>query len=162
MRDPNPNTPSLDGARRPVISDEAVARAQEAVDRLSARFDDWMTEEVRRMSDAWFACESADGSDETLETLHRCAHDLKGLGPTCGYPLIGELGAELCRLTGPAVRRGEIIFSPDLVREHAEAVQMALAARIRSSEAPEGSAMLSRLAARRTMARWSAPGGQAP
>jgi hypothetical protein len=153
MREPNSHDTAAQTDRRPVISEEAVARAQEAVDRLSARFDDWMTEEVRRMSDAWFACETAHGSDETLETLHRCAHDLKGLGPTCGYPLIGELGAELCRLTGPAVRRGEIIFKPDLVREHAEAVQIALAARIRSAETPDGSAMLSRLAARRTLAR---------
>jgi chemotaxis protein histidine kinase CheA len=153
MREPNSHDTAAQTDRRPVISEEAVARAQEAVDRLSARFDDWMMEEVRRMSDAWFACETAQGSDETLETLHRCAHDLKGLGPTCGYPLIGELGAELCRLTGPAVRRGEIIFKPDLVREHAEAVQIALAARIRSAETPDGSAMLSRLAARRTLAR---------
>ncbi len=153
MREPNSHDTAAQTDRRPVISEEAVARAQEAVDRLSARFDEWMTEEVRRMSDAWFACETAHGAGETLETLHRCAHDLKGLGPTCGYPLIGELGAELCRLTGPAVRRGEIIFKPDLVREHAEAVQIALAARIRSSETPDGSAMLSRLAARRTLAR---------
>ena len=153
MREPNSHDTAAQTDRRPVISEEAVARAQEAVDRLSARFDEWMTEEVRRMSDAWFACETAHGSGETLETLHRCAHDLKGLGPTCGYPLIGELGAELCRLTGPAVRRGEIIFKPDLVREHAEAVQIALAARIRSAETPDGSAMLSRLAARRTLAR---------
>lgn len=153
MREPNSNTPDIETDRRPVISEEAIARAQEAVDRLSARFDDWMTEEVRRMSDAWFACQNAHGSDETLETLHRCAHDLKGLGPTCGYPLIGELGAEICRLTSPAVRRGDIVFKPDLVREHAEAVQIALASRIRSAEAPEGSAMLARLAARRTLSR---------
>lgn len=153
MREPDPSNPSSPSVRKPVISEEAIARAQKAVDQLSSRFDGWMAEEVRRLAEAWSACESADGSDATLKELHLRAHDLKGLGPTCGYPIIGDLGNEICRLTGPAVQNGDIRFRPDLIRDHTEAVQIALAAHIRTASSPEGSAMLARLAALRTLAR---------
>jgi HPt (histidine-containing phosphotransfer) domain-containing protein len=69
----------------------ALARAEQAVRRLSRVFEDAAAasiEEMRRLCGGW---------PETTTALYRLAHDLKGQGTTFGHPQITEIAAELCR-----------------------------------------------------------------
>ena len=88
------------GSERPALDQGAVARAEAALASLSDQFNDWIAEELDKLVAAWDAFEADSGTPEARDELHRRAHDLKGLAPTYGYPLVGRICGSLCKLTG--------------------------------------------------------------
>ena len=96
-----------------------------ALDKLSDQFVEWMNEEVAKLVEAWASYEQTPNTKQTKFELHRRAHDLKGLAPTYGYPLVGRICASLCKLTGD--EHGDINAPITLLKAHVDAVKAAAA-----------------------------------
>ncbi|WP_157747861.1 Hpt domain-containing protein [Cohaesibacter sp. ES.047] len=77
---------------------DPVAKAEQAMERLSVNFGNWMKEEVFKLQKAWEPMEKGEWTEETVATLFRSAHDIKGQGHTMGFPIAGVIAGSLCDL----------------------------------------------------------------
>ncbi len=132
------------GGAMPALDQRAIARAEAALDKMSGQFADWVNEELAHLLNAWAAYESAPGP-VTKDELHRRSHDLKGLAPTYGYPLVGRICATLCKLTGD--EHGELSPPDRLLKAHVDAVKAAVVGKIMGADHPVGLALAAELEA---------------
>jgi HPt (histidine-containing phosphotransfer) domain-containing protein len=133
------------GGALPALDQRAIARAEAALEKMSDQFADWINEELARLLEAWAAYEKAPGTAPAKNELHRRAHDLKGLAPTYGYPLVGRICGTLCKLTGD--EHGEIKAPDRLLKAHVDAVKAAVMGKIKGAEHPVGLALVAELEA---------------
>jgi HPt (histidine-containing phosphotransfer) domain-containing protein len=131
------------GGPLPALDQQAIARAEAALAKLSDQFNDWIGEELDKLAQAWDAYESSGGTQQTRDELHRRAHDLKGLAPTYGYPLVGRFCASLCKLTGDDVLDATPPVS--LLKAHVDAVKAAVKGKIMSADHPVAAALSNEL-----------------
>ena len=133
------------GGALPALDQKAIARAEAALERMSSQFADWIKEELARLLEAWAAYEQAPDTPATRNELHRRSHDLKGLAPTYGYPLVGRMCASLCKLTGD--EHGYIKTPLPLLKAHVDAVKAAVTGQITGADHPVGLALATELEA---------------
>lgn len=133
------------GGAIPALDQRAIARAEAALDNMSHQFADWIQEELAHLLNAWTAYEAAPGTPAARNELHRRAHDLKGLAPTYGYPLVGRICATLCKLTGDEY--GNLNPPDPLLKAHVDAVRAAITGKITGADHPAGLALASELEA---------------
>jgi len=133
------------GGAMPALDQRAIAKAEAALEKMSDQFAEWIKEELARLLEAWAAFEAAAGSPAAKNELHRRAHDLKGLAPTYGYPLVGRICATLCKLTGD--EHGELTAPDRLLKAHVDAVKAAVLGKIKGAEHPVGLALVAELEA---------------
>jgi HPt (histidine-containing phosphotransfer) domain-containing protein len=131
------------GGALPAIDQQAIARAEAALQKLSGQFEDWINEELTKLLEAWAAYEAAPTAPKSKNDLHRCAHDLKGLAPTYGYPLVGRMCATLCKLTGD--EHGELNPPVSLLKAHVDGVKAAVNGKIMGADNPIGLALANEL-----------------
>jgi HPt (histidine-containing phosphotransfer) domain-containing protein len=112
---------------------------------MSEQFGDWINEELARLLEAWADYEQRPTSPAAKNELHRRAHDLKGLAPTYGYPLVGRICATLCKLTGD--EHGDITAPDRLLKAHVDAVKAAVLGKIKGDDHPVGLALSAELEA---------------
>lgn len=132
------------GGALPALDQRAIARAEAALEKMSGQFADWINEELNHLLGAWAAYEKAPSS-ATKDELHRRSHDLKGLAPTYGYPLVGRICATLCKLTGD--EHGELSPPDRLLKAHVDAVKAAVQGKIMGANHPVGLALAAELEA---------------
>ena len=124
------------------IDMEALKRAEEALEDLSANFNNWMHEEVASLVKA---AENVRGqkNEETLEELYHASHNVKGQAHTLGFPLAGLAAASLCRLieTLPEKQR----LPMELVDNHIKTVAAIVREDVRDMENKLGCALIDRL-----------------
>ncbi len=101
--------------------DDPVARAEQALEGLSAEFKNWMAIEADRLSAAWEAIRSGGFNDESRGELFRAAHDIKGDAATFGFPSAGAAANSLCRIIEHAPDLANV--PGDLIMHHINAVQ---------------------------------------
>ncbi|MEM6384461.1 MAG: Hpt domain-containing protein [Pseudomonadota bacterium] len=75
---------------------DPVKKAEQAVERLSSNFNDWMNEEVERLVEQWGAARNSDFNTDRRAALYRAAHDLRGQAATFGYPSVGRIAGTFC------------------------------------------------------------------
>lgn len=131
------------GGALPALDQRAIAKAEAALEKMSDQFAEWIKEELARLLEAWAAYEQAHGSPAAKNELHRRAHDLKGLAPTYGYPLVGRFCATLCKLTGD--EHGDISAPDRLLKAHVDAVKAAVIGKIKGLDHPVGLALTAEL-----------------
>jgi hypothetical protein len=131
------------GGPLPALDQNAIARAEAALEQLSDQFGEWINEEAARLSEAWTNYEKSPGTHPAKYELHRRAHDLKGLAPTYGYPLVGRICASLCKLTGD--EHGDINAPVALLKAHVDAVKAAVSGKITGADHPVGLALATEL-----------------
>jgi HPt (histidine-containing phosphotransfer) domain-containing protein len=130
----------------PALDQRAIAKAEAALEKMSGQFAEWIKEELAHLLEAWAASrQNAPGSPAAKSELHRRAHDLKGLAPTYGYPLVGRICATLCKLTGD--EHGEISAPDRLLKAHVDAVKAAVLGKIKGADHPVGLALVAELEA---------------
>ncbi len=133
------------GGRGPIFDDEALARADQTMEAMSASFQQWIDADVIRLHEARLSAERAAWSDLALDQVLGVAHDIKGMGTSYGYPLATQIAASLCRLietpAGKAAARGE----PALILAHVDALRALVRGQIKTREHPVGSALLAAL-----------------
>lgn len=132
------------GGAMPALDARAIAKAEAALEQMSGQFADWITEELGRLLGAWAVYEK-NPSEATKLELHRRAHDLKGLSPTYGYPLVGRICDTLGKLTGD---EHGIECPPDrLLKAHVDAIKAAVMGKVMGDHHPVGLALAAELEA---------------
>lgn len=131
------------GGALPALDQNAIARAEAALANMSVQFAEWIVEELARLIEAWGAYELAPGTPASRNELHRRAHDLKGLAPTYGYPLVGRICASLCKLTGDEF--GNLNPSTALLKAHVDAAKAVVHGKIMGADHPMGLALATEL-----------------
>lgn len=131
------------GGALPALDQRAIAKAEAALEKMSDQFAEWIKEELARLLEAWAEYEKKPGDPVTKNELHRRAHDLKGLAPTYGYPLVGRICATLCKLTGD--EHGDITAPDRLLKAHVDAVKAAVVGQIKGADHPVGLALVAEL-----------------
>lgn len=108
----------------------AVKRAEAAIEELKEEFSEWIVIDVDHLIAARDAYAKAP-SVETLATLYRTAHDLKGQAGTFDFPLVARVASSLCKLTdddcNPATVPGK------LVEAHVNAIKVILRDKIKDA-----------------------------
>lgn len=132
------------GGSLPTLDAAAIKRAETALQQLSSEFGDWVSDEVAKLVSAWEEFETSTGHDAKRDDLHRAAHDLKGLAPTYGYPLVGRIAYSLSRLTDPSLIAIERVPHA-LLRAHVDAVRAAIHHDIKDENHPVGSVLAAEL-----------------
>lgn len=144
IQPPNPLRAKLGAG----ISADAIARAEEALQAMSAQFDTWLQDEMDKLEAARAAIQAEGYTATTAEGLYFRAHDLKGLGSTYQYPLVTRLAASLCRMLDKPEQR--MAAPMPLVDAHVEAIRAVVRDKIKTDEHPVGRALAEELERRVT------------
>jgi hypothetical protein len=102
-------------------ADDQVARAEQALARLSGEFSTWMEEEGERLDRARNAVKAAGFTTATRDVLFFAAHDIRGDAETLGYPGLAVPAESLCRLIEHTRDMRRIPMT--LVDQHVDAVR---------------------------------------
>ncbi len=126
------------GGALPAIDEKAIARAEAALSKLSEQFGDWILEEMTNLGHSWTKYEAAGGGEAAMLELHRRSHDLKGLAPTYGYPLVGRICSSLCKLTGEDAVNAGVTVPNTILKAHVDAVKAIVLSKIKDPAHPVG------------------------
>ena len=140
---PNPLRAKLGGIG--ALNADAVAKAEAALKELSSNFAQWLGDEVARLEAARAVVNAEGRTPAATEALYFRAHDLKGLGATYDYPLIGRIAGSLCRLLDEPDKRGTASLS--LIDAHVDTIRACLRAEIRDASHPTGGVLAAELEA---------------
>lgn len=143
---PNALRAKVGGA--PVLNADAVAKAEAALKALSANFAQWLTLEIERLEAARAGVHKDGMVPAATEVLYFRAHDLKGLGATYEYPLVGRIAGSLCRLLDEPDKRAAAPLA--LIDAHVDAIRACVRDEIRDDSHPVGAALAAALEARTT------------
>lgn len=133
--------------KQPVFREDAVARADKAIESMSGSFEEWLEGDIAKLQDARRHAESANFNDASLDALWRAGHDLKGMGTTYGYPLVTLIAASLCRLVETDAGKQASRANPPLVCAHVDGLRAAVRDRIATADHPIGKALIGALEA---------------
>jgi hypothetical protein len=101
--------------------DDPVARAEQALARLSSEFSTWMEEEGERLDQARNTVKAEGFTVPTRDALFFAAHDIRGDAETLGYPGLTVPAESLCRLIEHTRDMRRIPIA--LVDQHVDAVR---------------------------------------
>ena len=123
---------------------DPVAKAEQALQRLSVNFNDWMKDEIDKLQETWQRIETNGLSDTNLKELFRSGHDLKGQAHTMGYPIAGNIADSLCQLIDSIEDREKLPV--DLLRKHVQAITAVVKENAREEDNVVGKALAQELA----------------
>jgi hypothetical protein len=122
-----------------------VAQAENALDKLSSNYGEWMEQEVVGLEAARATVKSSGLTVETAAALSVRALDLKGLGKTYDFPLVARIAGSLFNLLDrPAVDAIPLV----LVDAHVDGIRALLRGGIRDAAHPVGCALAGQLEGR--------------
>lgn len=127
--------------KQPVFAPDAVVRADEALSEMAESMQKWIDADIERLQTLRLAAEAAHWDGRSVEALMGCAHDLKGLAATYGYPLVTSIAASLCRLTETEAGKAVVQRDASLARAHVDALRALVREDIRSPDHPVGKAL---------------------
>jgi HPt (histidine-containing phosphotransfer) domain-containing protein len=110
---------------------DPVARAEQALAKLSPEFSVWMDTECTRLDAARKEVRAHGLNGKTRDPLFHAAHDIKGEAATFGYPYAASIAESLCRLIEHTRDMARIPVA--LIDQHVDAVR----AIIRENARPE-------------------------
>lgn len=112
-------------------ADDPVARAEQALAKLSSEFRVWMNDECDRLDAARREAKVRGFTKDTCEALFHAVHDIKGGSATFGFPAVAAPADSLCRLIDHTPDMTRIPMT--LVDQHVDAIR----AIIRESARPD-------------------------
>jgi HPt (histidine-containing phosphotransfer) domain-containing protein len=122
---------------------DPVARAEQALAKLSPEFANWMDTECARLDSARKQVRAEGLNDKTRELLFHAAHDIKGEAATFGYPQAAGIAESLCRLIEHTPDRARIPVG--LIDQHVDAVRAIIREHARPDAEEIGSSLIARL-----------------
>ena len=131
------------GGKLPAVDEEAIARAEQALENLKTEFADWITEDIEKLVAARKSVTDHNASEESVEHLKLTAHDLKGLGQTYDFPLVARLAASLYDLLENLPI--EVELPEKLVDAHVEGIRAMVRLGIRTDDDASGKALATEL-----------------
>jgi hypothetical protein len=124
-------------------TDDQVARAEQALAKLSGQFSAWMELECDRLDFARKEVNSMGFTRATREALFLAAHDIRGEADTFGYPLLTAPADSLCRLIEHTPDMGRIPLT--LVDQHVDAIRAIVRERTRPDAETAAAALTRKL-----------------
>ncbi|PCJ93306.1 MAG: hypothetical protein COA52_06630 [Hyphomicrobiales bacterium] len=120
---------------QPII--DPVAAAEREMQKLAPQFSLWMEDDINRLKKAWVEFETKHSSDEpvtadSIDTLFRISHDIKGQAGTYGLPYAATVASSLCLITENEGALSRVPFS--LIEQHVNAIS----AIFREADKPHG------------------------
>lgn len=134
------------GGKLPKFDQDAIARAEKALENLSCEFGAWLDEEVDKLEQAYGYAKANGLAERAGELLFRRAHDLKGLGATYEHPFVTRLADSLCKLIEEPELRATASIS--LVAAHVQAIKASVRDGIKRDDHPVGKALAGELESR--------------
>jgi hypothetical protein len=128
------------------LNADAVAKAEAALKALSANFAQWLADEIDRLEAARQRLRQEGLTPQATEGLYFRAHDLKGLGATYEYPLVGRIAGSLCKLLDDPNKRSAPPMT--LIDAHIDAIRAAVRDEIREDDHPIGRVLAAELEAK--------------
>jgi HPt (histidine-containing phosphotransfer) domain-containing protein len=122
---------------------DPVARAEQALAKLSPEFANWMDTECARLDTARKQVQAQGLNDKTRELLFHAAHDIKGEAATFGYPQAAGIAESLCRLIEHTPDRARIPVG--LIDQHVDAVRAIIREHARPDAEEIGASLIARL-----------------
>ena len=130
-------------SKREAKNFDPVKAAEQALERLSGKFDGWMSNETSELMDAYDTIR-AEGLDKAnLETLYQAVHNMKGQALTLGYPLVGSVAGSFCRLLEHVPGPEKLPLS--LTEQYVEAIRAMVTEGARDTDNAMGAALAARL-----------------
>jgi HPt (histidine-containing phosphotransfer) domain-containing protein len=124
-------------------ADDPVARAEEALAKLSSEFSGWMNIECERLDAARNQVKAKGFTRQTCEELFHAAHDIKGEAATFGFPAVASAADSLCRLIEHTPDPTKIPLS--LIDKHVDAVRAIVREYARSDAEAVAASLTTRL-----------------
>ncbi|GHB33172.1 histidine kinase [Pseudovibrio japonicus] len=122
---------------------DPVKAAEEAVQKLSDKFESWMGTEVDSLKKANQAAQTSDFAEEGYDALFRCAHDIKGQAETLGFPLVGRVANNLTLLLVAA--KEQETYPKELISQHVDAINAMISEDARDDTNQLGVTLVERL-----------------
>lgn len=118
---------------QPDIADEVLAKAEAAIDRLTAEYPQHAGRDIAEL-DRYAESMVSDRRNRTAHynEILRIAHDVRGQGALFGYPLITRYAGSLCRATRLLEAHDRAALN--IVRAHIAAMQAILEAAVTGVE----------------------------
>ncbi len=117
-----------------VANFDPIVAAQNALDKLSGNFGEWMAQEAETMVKTWLEIRGGKLNPIERDKLFRAAHDIKGQAATLGFPLASNIANSLCHLLESIQDTSKI---PNwLVEKHVQAIRAIHAEDARDEDVP--------------------------
>ncbi len=127
----------------PGLDLSVIAKADAALKNLSLQFDDWMDGEIERLAEASKVLSEQGYTPETLMSLYRVSHDIRGEALTFGFPLSARVADSLCTLIDMAPDKTRI---PTIViDQHIQTIRAIVAERAKGEGSPIARTLAKRL-----------------
>lgn len=113
---------------KPGIADEILAKANAAVEKLSAEYPDYALRDIENLAN--HINQMADGKERQgrFNEISRIAHDMRGQGTIFGFPLMTRCAGSLCRATRELEPRDDLV--PAIIGAHVAAMRAILENRV--------------------------------
>jgi hypothetical protein len=134
------------GGKLGALDAEAITRAEAALADLSSHFESWLIDEIKKVDDVQALIKVEGFTPKNCDALYYCAHDLKGLGTTYGYPLITRIAGSLCKMLDDEDKREKA--PRPLVEAHMDAIRAIVRDQIKVETHPTGKILAETLEAR--------------
>lgn len=85
----------------------AIEKADEALCKLSAHFEEWMQDNLQRLNIAVADLTKTGITEDSLDTLFRAAHDLRSDSQTFGFSLAADVSNSFCQYLEAARVNGQ-------------------------------------------------------
>ena len=111
------------------VSLEALEKAEEAMQKMSEDYPDWVSSLLATLSEHHGRCvDTPEERNDHFEEINHVAHDMKGQGGTFGYPLISAFSDSLYNFTvGKHLRTDNEV---EIVRSHVDAMRAVIKGRV--------------------------------
>ncbi len=108
-------------ARGGIDPEKAFAQADKIIKNMSSEYLNKLGEDVILLEKLG-AAYIKDRSEQSLESLFRLVHNMRGQGATFGYPLITEIGRSFCRYVKELDESKQV--KPALIDQHVAAMRV--------------------------------------
>lgn len=106
------------------VADEVLARAEAAVNALSAEYPEYAMRDIASLISLTNRMIGMPASARDFDEISRIAHDMRGQGSVFGYPLMTRCAGSLCRTTRRFSPEHSAI--PGIIRVHIAALYAVL------------------------------------
>ena len=119
---------------------EIEKRVAKKMDALEAEFLKEIPPVIEAIEDALSRIEKGEGSTIEQKEIFRQGHDLKGMGGSFGYPIMGTIGSGICELTREEFETKNLMLP--LIRVHLDLLIYVNANRIKDDTDPKAAPII--------------------
>ena len=131
---------SKDGALTLAEIEKRVAKNME---NLTAQFLEGLSESIISVKEALTVLGSPEATPSDQEEIFRHAHDMKGMGGSFGYPIVGAIGDGLSKLTDKT--NDLAALNLPLINAHMDVLDWIVDQKIKSEDDPRAAPLLAAL-----------------